>query len=380
MSEAHVHPRPGSPPTIETIARHAGVSTASVSRVLRGLGGRPETVRKVRAAATELGYVPNAMARSLRGGHSRQVTFAMPDIGNPVYIAMVRRIQDVVRAAGYRLLLHSTEADPGEELAALRALADRHSDGLILCPIRVTPDHLDELARTAAPVVVIGSVPPELAVDSVRADSVTGAELAVRHLAAGGRRRIGFLNGPADTVPGAARRRGYERALAACALPYDPELTAAGHFDADSGEHAARALLERAPDLDALFCANDLIAVGALRALRRTGRDVPRDVAVVGVDNTDLAEACWPPLTSVDLGSQERGRLAAELLLARLDADVQPPVRRLAVQPRLVIRGSCGAPVPPEPAATTTSRTPASQTSAAQTSIVQTSTSQKESS
>lgn len=338
-----MHPRPGTAPTIETIARRAGVSTASVSRVLRGLGGRPDTVARVRAAATELGYVPNAMARSLRGGQSRQVTFAMPDIGNPVYIAMVRRIQEVVRAAGYRLLLHSTEADPAEELAALRALADRHSDGLILCPIRVTPAHLDELARTAAPVVVIGSVPEHLAVDSVRADSVTGAELAVRHLAAAGRRRIGLLNGPADTVPGAARRQGYEQALAACALPYDPRLTAFGHFDARSGEQTARLMLERVPDLDALFCANDLIAVGAMRALRGTGRDVPADVAVVGVDNTDLTEACWPPLTSVDLGSQERGRLAAELLLSRLDDEVQRPVSRLAVQPRLVVRESCGA-------------------------------------
>ncbi len=338
--------RPGPTPTIETIARRAGVSTASVSRILRGMGGRPATVAKVRAAAAELGYVPNAMARSLRGGQSRQVTFAMPDIGNPVYIAMVRRIQEVVRAAGYRLLLHSTGADPAEELAALRALADRHSDGLILCPIRVTPAHLDELARTAAPVVVIGSVPDDLPVDSVRADSVTGAELAVRHLAAAGRRRVGLLNGPADTVPGAARLTGYRRGLAACELPFDAALTTFGTFDAASGEAAARALLDRAPDLDALFCANDLIAVGALRGLRAAGRDVPADVAVVGVDNTDLAEACWPPLTSVDLGSQERGRLAAGLLIARLDAAVQPAVSRLAVRPRLVVRGSCGSTAP----------------------------------
>jgi LacI family transcriptional regulator len=342
-----VRARAGSAPTIETIARHAGVSTASVSRVLRGLGGLPETVQKVRAAAAELGYVPNAMARSLRGGHSHQVTFAMPDIGNPVYTAMVRHIQAVVRAAGYRLLLHSTEADPAEELAALRALADRHSDGLILCPIRVTQAHLDELAHAAAPVVVIGSLPERLAVDSVRADSVTGAELAVRHLAAHGRRRIGLINGPADTVPGAARQQGYEQGLAACGLAHDARLTASGHFDAASGDRAARALLERVPDLDALFCANDLIAIGAMRALRGTGREVPRDVAVVGVDNTDLAEACWPPLTSVDLGSHERGRLAAELLLKRLDNEVHTPVSRLAVQPRLVVRESCGAPAEP---------------------------------
>uniref|UniRef100_UPI0015F0C5BC LacI family DNA-binding transcriptional regulator n=1 Tax=Streptomyces phytophilus TaxID=722715 RepID=UPI0015F0C5BC len=212
----------GGPPTIVSIAERAGVSIASVSRVLNGLGARPETEERVRRAARELGYVPNAVARSLKDGHTRQLTFAVPDIGNPVYVAMVREIQAVAKAAGYRLLLHSTDADVADELGVVRSLADRTSDGLVLVPIRITPAHVEALTAAPGPVVVIGSLPDGVPVDAVQADSVTGAELAVRHLVGTGRRRIAFVNGPVDTVPGGNRGRGYRAALASCGIPHDP--------------------------------------------------------------------------------------------------------------------------------------------------------------
>ncbi|WP_210408202.1 LacI family DNA-binding transcriptional regulator [Allokutzneria sp. NRRL B-24872] len=327
------------PATIETIARRAGVSIASVSRVLNGLGGRPDTVRKVQAAATELGYVPNAMARSLRGGRSGQIAFAMEDIGNPVYVAMVRRIQAVAKEAGYRLLLHSTGADREEELRALRSLADRHTEGLIISPIRITREHLDELSRAVAPVVVIGSLPEGVRLDNVRVDSRVGAAMAVAHLVGIGRRRIGFLNGPLDTVPGQARYKGYLDGLATAGLD-GAELVESGQFQTDSGAEAAKRLLERVPDLDGLFCANDLIAVGALRALREAGRRVPDDVAVVGMDDTELARVTWPTLTSVGLGSARRGELAAELLVDRLGEGRDREPRWVSVTPELVARES----------------------------------------
>ncbi|MFB9909746.1 LacI family DNA-binding transcriptional regulator [Allokutzneria oryzae] len=330
----------GGPATIETIARRAGVSIASVSRVLNGLGGRPDTVRKVQAAATELGYVPNAMARSLRGGRSGQIAFAMEDIGNPVYVAMVRRIQAVAKDAGFRLLLHSTGADREEELRALRSLADRHTEGLIISPIRITRDHLDELGRAVAPVVVIGSLPEGVALDNVRVDSRVGAAMAVAHLVGIGRRRIGFLNGPVDTVPGQARYRGYLDGLVAAGLAVRDELIEFGEFRMDAGAESAARLLERAPDLDAVFCANDLIAVGALRALREAGRHVPDDVAVVGMDDTELARVTWPTLTSVGLGSARRGELAAELLVDRLGEGRDREPRWVSVAPELVARES----------------------------------------
>ncbi|WP_062213996.1 LacI family DNA-binding transcriptional regulator [Streptomyces sp. NBRC 109706] len=310
-------------PTMVSIAERAGVSIASVSRVLNGQGARRDTTERVRRAATELGYVPNAVARSLKDGRTRQLTFAMPDIGNPVYVAMVRAIQEVTKAAGYRLLLHSTDAVAEDELAVLRSLADRTSDGLILCPIRITDAHVEALGRAAGPVVVIGSPPPGVPVDSVRADSVAGAALAVRHLHATGRRRIAFVNGPADTVPGHNRGLGYRGALAECGLPYDERLVVHTEFGIEAGAEAVRRLLPARPD--AVFCANDQLALGAAHALLARGLRIPEDLAVAGMDDSQLARAGWPPLTSVDLGSSERGRRAAELLLQRLDD--HPPER-----------------------------------------------------
>ncbi|WP_242440769.1 LacI family DNA-binding transcriptional regulator [Streptomyces sp. CB02923] len=339
--------RPGGPPTVETIAARAGVSIASVSRVLNGRGARPGTITRVERAAAELGYVANAVARSLKDGRSMQLTFAMPDIGNPAYVSMVREIQAVMKPAGYRLLLHSTDAVVEDELAVLRSLADRTSDGLILCPIRITPRHLEALGRAVRPVVVIGSLPDGAPhgplVDSVRADSVTGAEAAVRHLVETGRRRIAFVNGPADTVPGRHRALGYRTALESCGIELDPTLTVTTDFTVEAGAAALHGLLDARSDIDAVFCANDQLALGSSQTLHTRGLAVPGDVAVVGMDDTLLARAGWPPLTSVDLGSAERGRIAARMMLDRLrePADApRAPARRETVMPRLIVRAS----------------------------------------
>ncbi|OKI05475.1 LacI family transcriptional regulator [Streptomyces sp. CB02923] len=332
---------------METIAARAGVSIASVSRVLNGRGARPGTITRVERAAAELGYVANAVARSLKDGRSMQLTFAMPDIGNPAYVSMVREIQAVMKPAGYRLLLHSTDAVVEDELAVLRSLADRTSDGLILCPIRITPRHLEALGRAVRPVVVIGSLPDGAPhgplVDSVRADSVTGAEAAVRHLVETGRRRIAFVNGPADTVPGRHRALGYRTALESCGIELDPTLTVTTDFTVEAGAAALHGLLDARSDIDAVFCANDQLALGSSQTLHTRGLAVPGDVAVVGMDDTLLARAGWPPLTSVDLGSAERGRIAARMMLDRLrePADApRAPARRETVMPRLIVRAS----------------------------------------
>ncbi|ARQ70946.1 LacI family DNA-binding transcriptional regulator [Streptomyces marincola] len=348
----------GGQPTIVSIAARAGVSIASVSRVLNGQGARRDTEERVRRAAAELGYVPNAVARSLKDGRTRQLTFAMPDIGNPVYVAMVRAIQAVTKAAGYRLLLHSTDAVAEDELAVLHSLGDRTSDGLILCPIRITDEHVAALTAAAGPVVVIGSLPDGVPVDSVRADSVAGSALVVAHLHGTGRRRIAFVNGPSDTVPGRNRGHGYRTALAAHGLPYDESLVVHTDFGIESGAAAARRLLPARPD--AIFCANDQLALGAAHALLARGVRVPEDIAVAGMDDSTLAQAGWPPLTSVDLGSSARGRRAAELLLDRLeapDAGAAFAPRTTTAFPRLVVRAST-APATGSPDPSPLTRTP----------------------
>jgi LacI family transcriptional regulator len=326
-------------PTLAEVARLAKVSVASASRALNGIKTQPETLNQVLEAAERVGYVPNASARSLRSKRTGQIAFAMPDIGNPVYTSMMHAIQELARERESRLVLHSTGADAAEELAILRDLRRRFVDGLILVPINVTPQHVEELARAYAPVVVIGRIPATAGVDTVEADSRRGAGLGVKHLHAHGRRHIGFVNGPVKTTPGHARRLGYLDGLRAVKLKRDDRLVeAAEDFTLEAGRAATLRILARAHP-DALLCANDLLAVGAMVALRSAGNEIPRDVAVVGMDNSDLTHITWPTLTSVDLRSAERARRAVELLFARIDDPERSP-QRVHVAAELVVRAS----------------------------------------
>ena len=328
-----------SAPTIHTVADAAGVSIASVSRVLNGLTTNSETIRRVRDAVNEVGYVPNSAAKSLKTSQTGQVAFAMENIGNAAYLAMVQAIQPVLRSAGLRLLLHSTDADTNDEIDVLRSLGQRYVDGLILCPLRVTRRHVTELKRAQAPVVVIGQLPESCPVDNVYVDSRPGVAGAVSHLADQGRRRIALVNGPVDTVPGAKRYAGYQDGLADGGILEESDLVAFTDFTVEGGAKATAKMLRLRDRPDAIFAANDLMALGVLQAVREAGLDVPRDIAVVGMDDTELATTAWPPLSSVSLGAPERGRLAAELLLERL-TDPDAPPRRISVEPELVVRAS----------------------------------------
>ena len=330
-------------PTITTVARLANVSVASASRVMNGIRTSPATLERVTEAAEAVGYVPNAAARTLRSRRTGQIAFAMPDVGNPVYTTMIGSIQDVAQARGWRLMLHSTGADAEDELAMIRDLKHRFVDGLILASLDLTEAHADELRHAAAPVILIGRPTTSTTVDTVRANSRKGASEAVRHLHAAKRRRIAFLNGPQHTAPGSSRRLGYLDGLRSCSLARDDALIeVAADFMIEPGRRATERLLARERP-DAILCANDLLAIGALAALRDAGLDVPRDVALVGMDNTPLSEVTWPTLTTVDLGSSERARIAAEMLLERIE-DPAREMRIVGVEPRLVVRASSGAP------------------------------------
>jgi LacI family transcriptional regulator len=333
--------RPEDTPTITTVARLANVSVASASRALNGIKTNPETLAAVVAAAEAVGYAPNAAARSLRSRRTGQIAFAMPDVANPVYTAMVSSIQEVARHSGLRLLLHSTDGDVDDELALLDDLKQRYVDGLILCSITFSDAHAQAVRDAAVPIAVIGGLSKNAGVDTVRANSRRGAAEAVAHLHKAGRRRIALINGPERTAPGSARRLGYFDGLRACRVARDRELVeVAADFMLEPGRQAAARLLDRVRP-DAILCANDLLAFGTLAELRARGLDVPGDVAVVGMDNTSLAAVSWPPLTSVDLGSSERARIAAELLLKRIEHPNRRP-RSQGVEPRLVVRDSCG--------------------------------------
>lgn len=343
-------------PTIAGVARAAGVSVASVSRVLNGLPATEEMVERVQRAVEELGYVPDSRARSLKVGRTFQLTLAVADVGNPVYVTMMRAVEEVVSAAGYRLVVTTTGPDVVDEVALVRGMARGYADGLVISPLRVDDDLIKSIRECDVPVVVAGNVPASAGVDTVRANSPKGMLLAVDHLLAKGRKRIAFVNGPVDTVPGTARAKGFADAMKANGLRPVAEVEAVD-FTFAAGREAGRELLSvvaggnggggkgnggtgkgRAP-LDAVIAANDLLAVGIMHELAARDLAVPGDVAVIGMDDSELAEQSFPPLTSVNLGSAERGRRAAELLLARIEDDTRAP-RRIVVQPTLSVRKS----------------------------------------
>ena len=331
----------GERPTLTGVAHVAGVSIASASRVLNGLPASPEMQERVRAAVAQLGYVPDATARSLKTGRTEQLTLAVADVGNPFYVEILRAVEGVVRGAGYRLMVSSTGSDPNEEIRLVSGLAPGITDGLVLCPLRITEDLVAELAEARIPVVVVGTLPADVALDNVQADSARGVRLALEHLHANGHRRVAFVNGPADTVPGSARARGFAHTARTLGLDRDPALRVdAGDCTFAAGRVAAAELLARVQP-DAVLGANDLLAVAVIHELAARGLSVPGDVAVVGMDDTELATLCSPSLTSVGLGSAERGRIAAQLLLERI-ADPSLPPRRVKVRPTLTCRASSG--------------------------------------
>ena len=321
--------------TIADVAKRAGVSLASTSRALNGQVASAATVEKVRKAATELGYIPDSAARSLRTRRTGQLAFAVADIGNPVYVEMMREIESVVAAEDYRLVVSRTgDADATVDL--VRDLNRGYVDGLILSPLRVTEALVAALEASTVPAVVIGRLPDGAGVDTVMADSEGGVALAVEHLVTGGARRIAFLNGPADTTPGRFRHAGFLRAVA----DYDLVTAefSAEDFTIDAGYTAATAMLAD-KQWDAVIAVNDLVGIGIMHAAATRGISVPQDLAVVGIDNTSLTEVSHPGLTSVDLGSTRRGRKAAQLLLARME-DPELAPRAVRVPPSLRVRGS----------------------------------------
>ncbi|MGN6220798.1 MAG: LacI family DNA-binding transcriptional regulator [Microbacterium sp.] len=325
--------------TLALVAERAGVSIASVSRVLNGQPASVQLAERVRAAADALGYVPDASARTLKTGRTDQIAFAVADVGNPVYVKMMHEVERVVAKAGYRLVLSSTGADPQEQIGLLGSLNRGFADGLVLSPLRLSAELVDALRASRLPIVIIGTLPEDVELDNVRVDSMAGIMLAVDHLVQQGRKRIGFVNGPVDTNPGTARLSGYLTSMAEFGLAATADLqVAASDFTYKAGRKAAARLLGQSSP-DAIVCSNDLLAVATLKELTERGLRVPDDVALVGMDNTDVAELANPSITSVDLGAARRGKAAAKLMLRRL-ADPAAGVKRVVIEPTLSVRES----------------------------------------
>lgn len=329
-------------PTLEAVAARAGVSRATVSRVVNGGEGvREPLVERVRRAVEELGYVPNQAARSLvtRRHDAVAVVIAEPEtrvFADPFFALQLRGIGKELTAHDSQLVLLLTEGRE-DHVRVGRYLAGGHVDGALVFSLHLD-DPLPGLIHGAGVPTVFGGRPgwgdgmsDVVYVDS---DNRGGARDAVRYLVGLGRTRIGHITGPLDQTSAADRLQGFRDGMGNA----DPRLIAEGDFTPTAGERAMRELLDRCPDLDAVFAANDLSASGALRALRERGRRVPDDIAVVGFDDMlPVAEQTDPPLTTIRQDIEEMGRLMARLLLGGLDLRGAGAGREAARAPASVV-------------------------------------------
>ncbi|MFY1578824.1 LacI family DNA-binding transcriptional regulator [Verrucosispora sp. WMMD703] len=328
-------------PTLEAVARRAGVSRATVSRVVNGSTTVAEPIQEaVRQAVAELGYVPNLAARTLVTQRTDSIALVMPEEAtrvfsdDQVFPGIIRGAAQELEAADKQLVLMLAGSPAGHERVA-RYTTGRHVDGVLFASLHGADPLPARLAALGIPVVCSGRPLDGADVPYIDVDQVGGVTRAVRHLIDSGRRRIATIAGPQDMVAGIERLAGYRDTVAAAGLP---EMVAVGDFTRESGAAAMRELLAAHPDLDAVFAASDLMAHAALRTLREAGRRVPEDVAVIGFDDIETAAYTDPPLTTVRQPIVELGRQGTRLLL-RLAAgeDVEPA---LILPTELIIRES----------------------------------------
>ncbi|WP_030490275.1 LacI family DNA-binding transcriptional regulator [Micromonospora chokoriensis] len=331
---------------LKDIAQRAGVSLATVSNVVNGYRPVGERTRqRVQQAIDELGYSPNLGARHLRRGRTGLIALAVPELTNPYFAELAEIAIAEAAGLGYTLVMENTAADRETELALLAGSRRHIIDGLILSPVRIGREEV--LARTSGgPLVLIGEGVHDVPHDHIAIDNVAASQAAIQHLVEIGRRRIAFIGAAGgDRQSAHLRMRGYRDALASYSLPFRSELVArTDEFSRLEGMRTMRDLLALDDPPDAVFAYNDLIAIGAFRALAEAGCRVPEDVAVVGIDDIEEGRFSSPTLTTIAPDKEEIGRLAVRRLVARIEGtEVAAP---LTVQTpfRLVRRESTGTP------------------------------------
>ncbi|WP_266158938.1 LacI family DNA-binding transcriptional regulator [Dyella silvatica] len=322
--------------TVKEIAAIAKVSVATVSRALQ----RPEVVSeatrlRIHEVVKRLGYTPNALARNLRTARTRLIVALVPDIANPFFSEVIRGIEQVAHETGYSVLLGETQSSLVREQAYADMVAARQADGIITMSHRVPTIPIDG----RLPVVNACEYVKDSQISSVYIDNVVAAGAAVDYLVMLGHRDIAFIAGPPTSPICVDRERGYQLALQRAKIRLNPALTAVGDFSIEAGERAIERLLSQARSFSAVFCSNDEMAIGAMRALSSHGLRVPEDVSVVGFDDIRFARYTTPSLTTVAQPKNALGREAMTMMIELLN-DPQVPPRKRVLSADLVVRGS----------------------------------------
>ncbi len=332
-------------PTQADVARLAGVSQAIVSYVLndRSAEVADETRERVLLAIAELGYVPDGAARSLRTRKTMTLACIIPDITNPFYPAMELGIQRVAETHGYDLIVSNTEGIAEKESRALHGMLRGRADGVVMTPFHIDHARIETVVSAGIAVTLLHTpveALQQIGVDFINSDTNPAAQLAVDFLIDRGHTRIGMIAGIPGTPPREARVRGYREALRRHGLPDDDLLIRGADYQEAGGYEAMQELLKLDQRPTAVFAANDLMALGAMMALREAGLEIPRDMAIIGLDNIPAARLVHPALTTVAQYPEEIGQQAAELLISRLSGQAPAQGRFLQKEVDLIVRDS----------------------------------------
>ena len=333
--------------TIKDVARVAGVSVATVSRALNGADNvTAETRQRVQSVALELRFIPSSAARSLITRRTHTVGAVLPDLYGEYFSELIRGIDLKARAHGLHLLVSSSHGDAREATAALRAMHGR-VDGLLVMSPHVNTESLAANLPLGLPVVLINTRLPEGAQSSFAVDNYGGALAMTRHLIARCPRDrpqdhpcVAFISGPDNNYEAQERLRGYRSALAEC-LPAATETVLAGDFTEESGWRACREITALAQRPSAVFCGNDMMAIGCLAALAEAGVKVPHDIALAGFDDIPIARYVTPPLTTVRVRIAELGSLALDRLASAIETPGRSAIEHQTLRAELVVRQSC---------------------------------------
>ena len=331
--------------TIREVAQLANVSPATVSKVLNGAPHVSASAKeRVLSAISMLNFRPNTIARSLKKSQTATIGLLTDDIEGVFTMSMMRGVEAAASAQGFSVFLCNSYGNMDLEKAHLEVLLAKQVEGIVLLSgYRVRQRGAPALPLGTIPVVYLYQYTHDIPAPSIIPDDVSGARMATEHLIAVGRRRIAFISGPIRYEATHSRTQGYQQALVEAGLTFDPALVRVGKWHETAGYLAARELMNLAQPPNAIFCASDSIAVGALDALHELGRVVPDDVALVGFDNRTFSQYQRPPLTTIELPLVEMGRLAGSLLMSSI-LEGKKDTSLHVVPCKLIQRQSCGAP------------------------------------
>lgn len=332
--------------TIKDIAREAGVSYASVSRALSGSRGVSlKTAQRILAVAKELNYSPNGIARNLVNQHSKTIGLIVPDISNPFFADIALSVIHTAEKAGYQTILSNSDWEPRAQERQLQLMREQRVDGVILKPVQDAGDDVayESLGLPAVLLHYSGSK----VVSCVDTDHEYGGYLITCHLLGCGCNRIAFIGGLPDSRSNLQRLEGYTRALREAGLAPEDRLVRHGPFTSESGYALTRELLERPAPPDALFCGNDVIALGALQYAQEAGISVPRELCIAGFDGISYASLAQIRLTTIRQDRQRMGETATHLLLDAIEANAAPTVQKILLTPTLLAQATTGKRKPP---------------------------------